>query len=81
MEADREFILSGVLATIGLGCVVVGTLVLLTMHVVENQRPGLTERSSGRKSVGGIDFRLHHSAHVKQSEANATIEQPTQRAA
>jgi Ca2+-dependent lipid-binding protein len=81
MEADMEFILLGVLAKIGLGCIVVGTLALLAMHVVENQKPGLTERPLNRKAVDAVDFRLHHFPRVKQPEADDTIEEPTQRAA
>jgi Ca2+-dependent lipid-binding protein len=81
MEADMEFILLGVLAKIGLGCIVVGTLALLAMHVIENQKPSLTERRSGRKPVDALDFRLHHFPQVKRSEADDTTEEQTQRAA
>ena len=77
----KEFILLGVLAKIGLGCILVGTLALLAMHVAENHKPGSTETRSNRKPLGEADFRLHHFPRVKQPQADATIEEPTQRAA
>jgi hypothetical protein len=66
---------------IGLGFIIVATLALLAMHVVENQKPGLSESRSGRKPVDAVDCRLHHFPRVKRSEADDTIEEPTQRAA
>jgi hypothetical protein len=81
MEADMEFILLGVLAMIGLGFIIVATLALLVLHAIENQKPGVSEGRSRRKAVAAVDFRLHHFPRVKQSAADDTIEEPTQRAA